>query len=330
MADTQSRKHLLTINNPLESGFDHDKIKMTLATMKPVVYYCMSDEIAPTTGTPHTHVYVHCKTPVRFSTIQNKFPNCHIDPARGTAEQNRNYVFKLGEKYENTEKEDSRIDGTQEEWGELPKENQGKKPEMAFLLDLIQTGMSDYEIITNYSDYLFDTDKLARVRLILKQEEFKEKWRNLDIKYIWGKTGTGKTRGVMEKYGYSNVFRVTDYTHPFDTYQGEDVIIFEEFNSSLKLTDMNNYLDGYPCKLPCRYSDKVACFNIVYILSNTELELQYPDIKEHKFQTWRAFMRRINKVIWYKSETEIFNYDSVDEYFNRDPLTGFKMGLMDF
>ena len=72
----------------------------------------------------------------------------------------------------------------------------------------------------------------------------------------------------MEKYGYSNVFRVTDYIHPFDSSKNHSVIIFEEFRSSLKIQDMLNYLDGYPCELSARYNNKTACYLEVYIISN--------------------------------------------------------------
>ena len=75
-------------------------------------------------------------------------------------------------------------------------------------------------------------------------------WRDLTVTYIFGRTGAGKTRSVMDTYGYANCYRVTDYRHPFDTYDGQDVLIFEEFRSSLKLADMLNYLDGYPLLQP--------------------------------------------------------------------------------
>lgn len=328
--DKQSRKWLLTLNNPQESGWGHEKLKMSLATMKPVIYYCMSDEIAPTTDTYHTHVYMHCKTPVRFSTVKNKFPTAHIDLARGTAEQNKNYVFKIGEKYEGTEKEDSRIDGTQEEWGEFPDEHQGKRPELAMLLEMIQSGMSNYEIITNYPDYLFDTDKIERVRLTLREEEFKEKIRPIDMTYVWGKTGTGKTRDIMLRHGYANVYRTTMGSHPFDLYKGQDIICFDEFNSTIKLEKMNVLTDIHPAILPCRYADRVACYTKIYIVSNICLEQQFPDEKQNKPSLWHAFVRRFNRVMWYKSETEIFTYDSIEEYFNRDRSTGFKTEYLDF
>ena len=76
----------------------------------------------------------------------------------------------------------------------------------------------------------------------------------------------------MDKHGYKNVFRVTNYAHPFDGYRGERVLLFDEFRSSLPLADMLKYLDGYPLMLPCRYADKVACFTEVYIISNIPLE----------------------------------------------------------
>lgn len=98
-------------------------------------------------------------------------------------------------------------------------------------------------------------------------------------------------------YGYSNVFRVTNYTNPFDSYKGQDIIIFEEFRSSLQITDMLNYLDGYPVLLKSRYNDKQACYTKVYLITNIPLEQQYPQIQLDSPKTWNAFRRRIHGVV---------------------------------
>ena len=90
-----------------------------------------------------------------------------------------------------------------------------------------------------------------------------------------GVTGKGKTRTVMEKFGYENVHRVIDYKHPFDDYKQQDVIIFEEFRNSLPIEQMLNFLDGYPVNLPCRYCNKVACYHKVFIITNWTLEEEY-------------------------------------------------------
>lgn len=103
----------------------------------------------------------------------------------------------------------------------------------------------------------------------------------------------------MERYGYENVFRVTDYLHPFDNYKGQDVVVFEEFRSSLRIGDMLNYLDGYPLELPCRYANKYACFTKVYIISNLPLSQQYSQLQIENYESYRAFLRRISGVQHY-------------------------------
>lgn len=103
----------------------------------------------------------------------------------------------------------------------------------------------------------------------------------------------------MEQFGYSNVYRVTDYLHPFDGYKGQDVIIFEEFRTSFPISDMLNYLDGYPLELPCRYNNKYACFTKVYMITNIPLSQQYKTVQHESPQTWCAFLRRIGQVVHY-------------------------------
>ena len=117
------------------------------------------------------------------------------------------------------------------------------------------------------------------------------------ITYIYGTTEKGKTRYVMEKYGYKNVYRVTKSDHTaFDRYKGQDVIIFEEFRSSFKIEDMLNYLDGYPLMLPSRYNDKEAAYTKVFITTNWPLSEQYKNMQTLHPSTWAAFLRRIGTV----------------------------------
>ena len=127
-----------------------------------------------------------------------------------------------------------------------------------------------------------------------RDKQFAETWRDLEVTYIFGPTGAGKTRSVMDAYGYANCYRVTDYKHPFDTYDGQDVIIFEEFRSSLKQGDMLNYLDGYPLLLPCRYFNRQACYTKVFIITNIPPTDQYFNIDQASRE---AFFRRIKMVV---------------------------------
>lgn len=297
--DKQSRKWLLTINNPSNLGLTHDVIRQNLEKMKSVVYWCMADEIGEN-GTYHTHVYIVGRGGINASTLHKRFTGAHRDIARGTSQENRDYVTKSG-KWATTAKAETSVDGTFEEWGEMPIERQGARNDIADLYAMIKDGLSDYEILEQSPDYLMQIDKIDKVRQTVRQETYKNTWRNLEVTYIWGDTGSGKTRGVMEKYGYSNVYRVTDYLHPWDSYKGQEVVLFEEFRSSLRIGDMLNYLDGYPLELPCRYNNKYACYTKVYIISNISLMQQYDHLKCEQIETYRAFLRRIGEVHHYVS-----------------------------
>lgn len=292
MSDTQCRKWQLTINNPMDKGFTHIRIAEELQAMKSLVYYCLSDEAGQTY---HTHVYAAFSSSVRFSTLKARFPEAHLEAARGTSAQNRDYIAKSG-KWENDAKHGTKILGTFEEWGEVPEEQPGRRTDIDYLYEMVKEGASDIEILEAYPRAMMYLDKIERVRQTLKAERYSSEFRPLEVTYLWGPTGTGKTRGVMEKHGYDKVCRVTDYDHPFERYAGEDVLVFDEFRSQLRISDMLNYLDGYPLMLPCRYANRQACYTKVFLISNVPLDKQYKNVQYDEPATWQALTRRIHRI----------------------------------
>lgn len=284
------RKYQLTFNNPTEHGYTHEVIKTTLSTFSNCIYWCMCDEIGAE-QTPHTHLYTAFKNPVEFSTMQQRFFGSHIENARGRHDENRDYIRKEG-KWLNDPKHETNLADTFEESGDLPAESSKRESQSAEVVAMIREGASNEEIVNAYPSQYTHLKSLDAMRQTFLEGQYRKKFRNLNVYYLWGKTGVGKTRYVMEKYGYEHVYRVTNYAHPFDNYQGESVILFEEFRSDLPTKDMLKYLDGYPLMLPCRYGDKVACFTEVYVISNIPFEEQYPNVQRDEPETWRAFQRR--------------------------------------
>lgn len=299
--DKQSRKYQLTINNPQEKGLDHEAIKKALEQLTALDYYCLADEIGAETQTQHTHVFVVLRNSTRFSRIKRLFPEGHIEAAKGTIQENRDYVAKSG-KWANDPKADTSIPGTFEESGEPPEEpGQGARTDIAEIYRQIDEGMSNAEIMAANPDAAMHIGKMDKIRQDILEARYRDQWRDLDVTYIFGPTETGKTRGVMEKHGYGNVYRVTDYNHPFDRYAQEPVLCLDEFRSSLQVGDMLDYLDGYPLALPARYANRQACYETVYIISNVDLSQQYPNVQVNEPETWRAFLRRIDHVIEYQA-----------------------------
>lgn len=306
--DPQGRKWLLTINNPLEKGLDHKAIQEILTQFPSLLYWCMADEKGET---EHTHIFFALEHPTRFSTIKRRFPTAHIDRAEGTAAECRAYVQKSG-KWAESDKAETSIPGTFEELGELPVERQGERTDLALLYGYIKDGLSNFEIMEQNPDYMLNLEKIERARQAVREQQYRETFRSLEVTYIWGPTGTGKTRSVMERYSYAGVYRVTDYTHPFDSYAGEDVLLLDEYSNNFKVRDLLNFLDGYPLNLPARYSNRVACYTKVYIISNLCLSKQYPDIQFDSPATFAALLRRIHTVIHYTAPGEFQEYGTAE------------------
>ena len=311
--NTKHSRYMLTINNPLPE-WTHENIKQALSQMK-LRYWAMADEQGLEESTPHTHLYfVAERSQIRFATVKKLFPTAHIEPARATSKECRAYVQKSG-KWHEDEKAETSIEGTFEEWGDLPEERQGQRTDWDLAYEMLDEGNDVMTVINAQRHMMRYKNTLEQVRQEMIAQEFRNTFRKLEVIYIQGATGLGKSRHVMEKYGYENVCQITGYLHGcFDKYQCEDVLILDEFAQGFKIQDMNNYLDGYPLMLPCRYANKVACYTKVYIISNIPLELQYPAIRVDNPAVWDALMRRIGKVLVF------FDVGRYDTYTTKEYL----------
>lgn len=308
----QSRKWLLTIQKPTDCGLTNDYVNSVMQSLVSVDYYCFSRELA-TTGTEHMHLFAYSASPIRFATIKRKFPTSHIDKAYGSCLDNRNYIRKDG-KWLNTKKAETSIPDSFFEWGIMPSEGKERNPQKNELIDLIQSGISTAEIIKRNPNYVFRTNDINILRETLLAEKYATENRDVNVTYIYGDTGVGKSHYVFDKHSALDICRITTYgtkMNPvkFDSYHGQETLVFEEFHSQIALPDMLNLLDIYPINLPARYSDRTACYKNVYIISNLPLELQYTDVQAFDSKTWNAFIRRISSIKEFKSNGIIVEHN---------------------
>lgn len=302
-ANPQSRKWMLTINNPKDCGLDHDGMTALLSLFCPD-YFCLADEIA-TTGTFHTHIFIYAKSPIRFTTLKNRFPTAHIEKAFGSAKDNRDYIRKEG-KWLDDAKAETSVEGSFYEFGTVPSEVEERDPKMYRLLQNVKDGLSTTEIIDEVPSFAFKSKDIDILREAYLAEKYRIQNRVLTVTYLFGVSGTGKTSGIFKKHPASEICRITDYNGKngirFDSYHGQDVLVFEEFNSQIPIEAMLNYLDIYPLMLPARYNDRTACYTKVYITSNRPLNEQYIDVRRYRAETWNAFLRRIHHVYEYHAD----------------------------
>ena len=94
MKDTRSRKWQVTINNPLEKGYTHDRIKEVLNKYKSCIYWCMSDEKGNKEETYHTHIYICSPCPTKATTPE-KFAQkeLHGEKLKKFAEETPNCFY---------------------------------------------------------------------------------------------------------------------------------------------------------------------------------------------------------------------------------------------
>lgn len=333
--NTRARKYMLTINSPEEKSLSHQSVIQTIKDSKITVrYFAICDEIGAN-GTYHFHIFLYFRNAIAFDTLKALFPAAHIDRVQGTAAQCRSYLRKDHKDHNKNEdgfyeyKDSSgkthkgqNLTDTFEEFGELPQDHQGHRSDLDQLYHLVREGYTNAEIVDLMPSIAIRyLDKINRLRHDYLEDKYKGT-RRLDLKvnYVCGATGTGKSRDILDDYGDSNVYRVTDYDHPFDSYKQEPVIVFEEFRSSLRLSDMLNYLDIYPLDLPARYSPKVACYITVYVVSNWSFENQYSELQKDPEQktSYSAWVRRFNGVVKeYTESGTVTTYPTMQDYLQR-------------
>lgn len=252
------------------------------------------------TSYEHWQAFVRFRNQKRFKTLKNQLSSAglataHIEPRRGSVAQAVAYCSKEATRIEGPYFYGDSIDTSS---------HQGHRSDLQKLRSMVlDDGMSVEQVLladeagtaARYVSYLRDLVQ-ARDRRASKG------FRHLEVIYLYGRPGVGKSRWAMEHYG-DDAYRVTDYDHPFDGYQGEETLILDEFDGSLSLTLLLNVLDGYPMELPARYHNRMALYTRVVIISNSPICDFYPLAQEGMTELrQKALYRRITRYIFMNSK----------------------------
>lgn len=185
------RNFVFTINL-VNQNIKLNEVEEALKTLE-ACYYVIGKEIGEN-GNEHYQGYCELEKRKDFNVIHKALFNAHIERRRGTQKQAIDYC----------KKENNFI-----EWG-TPKK-QGKRSDLDDIVEMIKEGASDIDILTEYpSQFLRYNQHIAKVREIITKEKYTKEWRDITVFYIWGDTGTGKSRYVRERHGYENVYAVND------------------------------------------------------------------------------------------------------------------------
>ena len=252
-------------------------------------YAVCGREQTPTTGKEHLHVIAYYENAISRKGVMNRIEfkkgEGQIDPQRGSHKQASDYCEKDGD--------------IAFVVGVIPTGENTPRSAWDLILDMVEAGATDTEIMRAYpAQYARCYGGIGNMRMTALADGLNE-YHPVEVTYLYGGTGSGKTRSVLDGMAEHprDVFRITDYKHPFDNYRGQKIIMFEEFRSSLPIEQMLNYLDCRRMELPCRYSNKVSGWDTVYLVTNIAPEEQYRTVQDRHPETWAAWERRIHHTI---------------------------------
>lgn len=176
-------------------------------------YLIVGKEVAPETGTRHLQGYVKFYNARYFTSIKALLgPAVHLEAAKGTPEENKEYCSKAGDYFEK---------------GEVPRK--GRRTDLEKLAKMVCDG--EYEkIVTDYPKEIILHGK--GLKLLKYEVDSSKVWTTIENKqviWIYGPTGTGKTTKADEMTKDLKRYVKAGGTGKWwDGYQGQEAVILEE------------------------------------------------------------------------------------------------------
>lgn len=258
-------------------------------------------------GLEHLHcVFESSKTFRPLSVLKRLYPKIHIEPTKGSKKDVEDYINKVGKFEEKGEKIIAKS-----QVGEI-KGCQGKRSDLISLYDvrdMIFAGRTPESIYKEFPQALKSKTSVEELFYLYRKETTSPE-RDVKVHWLFGGTGCGKSYTYIElcdKEGEENIYRVSDYDHPFDGYQGEPILILDEFRGRISYSYLLTLIDKYRSQVSARYSNKMTLWTEVYITSPfLPMEL-YSKVAERNddIDKLEQLVRRIDNIVYcFKYEAE--------------------------
>lgn len=226
-------------------------------------------EKCPTTGRKHLQCYF--ETPSRRG-LKKLIPEIeaflghhdfHVETSQGSQAQNITYCSKPETRYKNQHFT----------MGE-PK-NPGKRSDLTTLANIVTEGATDEDIL-NLNPSYFRYDRLIDKIRQVKMASFKTKLREVEVIFITGESGAGKSQQVWEAIQGKEYYippPPKNKTLWFNGYTGQDILVLDDLNSDdLARVLLLRLTDRYPLTLETKGNVVHACWTKIYITTNSVLE----------------------------------------------------------
>lgn len=260
-------------------------------------------EVCPETNRRHLQGFIIFKNELGGNAgrraIQHGFVGAHCEHARKGIEAGFSYCTKSL----------SRLSGPYyypAEWS--PRGKQGHRSDLDAAIETLRSSGWDQLVDRHGSDVVRYSRGFGVIRESLERRS-RQQYRDVKVLVLWGNTRTGKTRlayslaSVHSREG-DGMFRLPLYGKMndlwFDGYQGEEILLLDDFYGNIPITLLMNILDGHPLRCAVKGSFVYAQWKYVIITSNVSHEDWYTPVAEGgkiPDEVFNAFRARITRDI---------------------------------
>lgn len=222
-------------------------------------------------GTPHLQGFIYFANGKSFTAVKALLGGrVHLEQMRGTPTEASEYCGKDGDTWST---------------GELP--SQGRRSDLSSIQQEIDSGKSDVDLANeHFAAWCQYGRRFSEYRRLKRTQPRSSP---PTVYYIWGPTGTGKTRRVFDENEDVFVYPGGGW---FDGFEGQETALFDDLRSDdgINFALLLRLLDRYPMKVPVKGGFVEWCPKKIYITSNIAPERLYRDNEA-------PLMRRITEVI---------------------------------
>nr|WAE42373.1 MAG: replication associated protein [Cressdnaviricota sp.] len=271
------------------TSFDIDlRDKWLNSPNEKIRYMVFQLERSPTTNRDHLQGYLELKAPARLKQIKEILGSdqIHLEIRHGKREQAIAYC----------KKDDTRIEGPWEIGN--PNIVQGYRSDLVSVKTAIDGGMPNSEIADEFFSqwvrYRNSFEMYRNLKLNVKRDS------SIDpsIFVLFGPTGCGKTRTANETFPNAFWMRKPAQNAQiwWDGYQGQTVVIIDEFYGWLPWDFLLRLLDRYPLTFDVKGGTVECLAHTFVITSNRAPEDWYPKIDDKS-----PLMRRLTHIFEFES-----------------------------
>jgi len=258
-----SKSWIFTLNN--HDG-DRDRQWLEDSALQHCAYMCFQRELAPTTGTPHLQGWLYLLAPRTMRGLKStvfapqRMQGVHLERARGS----RDECFQYCSKEESRDpspgfafQEFGRFDDVPEGRG------QGARNDLTAVARAVRDGNSLRQLSEDFPvEYIKFSTGITKMfylhHAVPRPRGPDNSFTMPYVEWIYGPTGTGKTRYVYEQHEDSKIFRKTNGDAWFDGYHGQEVALFDDFRAKwFSFSLLLNLTDRYPLNVGVK-GDTVA------------------------------------------------------------------------